>query len=123
MRRRPDEIAKMRKAGRVVAEMLAVTSAGARPGVTTAQLDKLAREVLERRGRAFQLPRLPRFPGRHLHIAQQRHRPWHPRLVRAQGRRHHLARLRGDHRGLPRRRGGDRRPWAISLRSPRSCCG
>jgi methionyl aminopeptidase len=40
----------MRKAGRVVAEMLAVTSAAARPGVTTAQLDKLAREVLERRG-------------------------------------------------------------------------
>jgi methionyl aminopeptidase len=50
MRRRPDEIAKMRKAGRVVAEMLEVTSRGARPGVTTAQLDKLAREVLERRG-------------------------------------------------------------------------
>ncbi|MGO9657507.1 MAG: type I methionyl aminopeptidase [Acidimicrobiales bacterium] len=50
MRRRPDEIAKMRKAGRVVAEMLEVTSAGVRPGTTTAQLDKLAREVLERRG-------------------------------------------------------------------------
>lgn len=40
----------MRKAGRVVAEMLEVTSGGVRPGVTTAQLDKLAREVLERRG-------------------------------------------------------------------------
>ncbi len=40
----------MRRAGRVVAEMLEVTTAGARPGVTTAQLDKLAREVLERRG-------------------------------------------------------------------------
>jgi methionyl aminopeptidase len=50
MRRRPDEIAKMRRAGRVVAEMLEVTSAGVRPGATTAQLDKLAREVLERRG-------------------------------------------------------------------------
>jgi methionyl aminopeptidase len=50
MRRRPDEIAKMRKAGRVVAEMLEVTAGGVRPGVTTAQLDKLAREVLERRG-------------------------------------------------------------------------
>ena len=50
MRRRPDEIAKMRKAGRVGAEMLEVTSGGVRPGVTTAQLDKLAREVLERRG-------------------------------------------------------------------------
>jgi len=50
MVRRPDEIAKMRKAGRVVAEMLAVTSAAARPGVTTAQLDQLARDVLARRG-------------------------------------------------------------------------
>jgi methionyl aminopeptidase len=40
----------MRKAGRVVAEMLEVTSAAARPGTTTAQLDKLARGVLERRG-------------------------------------------------------------------------
>ena len=50
MRRRPDEIAKMRKAGRVVAEMLEVTAGGVQAGVTTAQLDKLAREVLERRG-------------------------------------------------------------------------
>jgi methionyl aminopeptidase len=50
MRRRPDEIAKMRKAGRVVAEMLEVTAAGARAGVTTAQLDGLARQVLDRRG-------------------------------------------------------------------------
>jgi methionyl aminopeptidase len=50
MRRRPDEIAKMRRAGRVVAEMLEVTAAAARPGVTTADLDKVARGVLERRG-------------------------------------------------------------------------
>jgi methionyl aminopeptidase len=50
MRRRPDEIAKMRKAGRVVAEMLEATSAAARPGTTTAQLDRVAREVLDRRG-------------------------------------------------------------------------
>jgi len=50
MVRRDDEIAKMRRAGRVVAEMLEVTSAAARPGVTTARLDELAREVLARRG-------------------------------------------------------------------------
>ena len=50
MRRRPDEIAKMRKAGRVVAEMHAATRAAARPGVTTADLDRVARDVLERRG-------------------------------------------------------------------------
>ena len=40
----------MRRAGRVVAEMHAATRAAARPGVTTAELDRVAREVLERRG-------------------------------------------------------------------------
>ncbi len=50
MRRRPDEIAKMRRAGIVVAEMHEATRAAARPGVTTAQLDATAREVLRRRG-------------------------------------------------------------------------
>jgi methionyl aminopeptidase len=40
----------MRRAGRVVAEMHAATRAAARPGVTTRDLDRVAREVLERRG-------------------------------------------------------------------------
>ena len=40
----------MRRAGRVVAEMHEATRAAARPGVTTAELDAIAREVLERRG-------------------------------------------------------------------------
>ena len=40
----------MRRAGRVVAEMHAATRAAARPGVTTAELDRVAREVLARRG-------------------------------------------------------------------------
>jgi methionyl aminopeptidase len=40
----------MRKAGRVVAEMHAATRAAARPGVTTAELDRVARDVLDRRG-------------------------------------------------------------------------
>jgi methionyl aminopeptidase len=46
----PEQIAKMRKAGRVVAEMLDACQAAARPGITTADLDKVAREVLARRG-------------------------------------------------------------------------
>ncbi len=49
MRRSKDEIAKMRRAGRVVAEMHERTRAAARPGITTADLDRVAREVLERR--------------------------------------------------------------------------
>jgi methionyl aminopeptidase len=40
----------MRRAGRVVAEMHEATRAAARPGVTTLDLDRVAREVLERRG-------------------------------------------------------------------------
>jgi methionyl aminopeptidase len=50
MRRSTEEIAKMRRAGRVVAEMHAETRKAARPGVTTAELDAVAAAVLERRG-------------------------------------------------------------------------
>lgn len=50
MRRNKDELAKMRKAGRVVAEMHAKTREAVRPGITTMHLDKIAREVLEKRG-------------------------------------------------------------------------
>ena len=49
VRRNADELAKMRRAGRVVAEMHAATRAAVRPGVTTLELDRVAREVLERR--------------------------------------------------------------------------
>jgi methionyl aminopeptidase len=50
MRRSSEEIARMRRAGRVVAEMHERTRQAARPGFTTADLDRVAREVLERRG-------------------------------------------------------------------------
>ncbi|HEX2849850.1 MAG TPA: type I methionyl aminopeptidase [Acidimicrobiales bacterium] len=50
MRRNQGEIEKMRRAGKVVAEMHEKTREALRPGVTTAQLDKIAREVLDRRG-------------------------------------------------------------------------
>ncbi len=50
MRRSAEELAKMRKAGKVVAEMLERTRVAVKPGVTTAQLDQVARDVLDRRG-------------------------------------------------------------------------
>ena len=50
MRKSTDEVAKMRRAGRVVAEMLERCSEAARPGTTTADLDQVARQVLDRRG-------------------------------------------------------------------------
>jgi methionyl aminopeptidase len=39
----------MRRAGRVVAEMHAAIRAAARPGLTTAELDRVARDVLDKR--------------------------------------------------------------------------
>jgi methionyl aminopeptidase len=50
VRRNAEELAKMRKAGAVVAEMHEVTRVAAVPGVTTLQIDAAAREVLARRG-------------------------------------------------------------------------
>jgi methionyl aminopeptidase len=48
--RSKEEIAKMRRAGRVVAEIHEKTRLAIAPGVTTADLDSVAREVLELRG-------------------------------------------------------------------------
>ena len=49
--RKPAEaLKKMRAAGRVVAEMHAEIRNAIRPGVTTGELDKVARDVLDRRG-------------------------------------------------------------------------
>jgi methionyl aminopeptidase len=45
-----DQVALMRRAGRVVAEMHEECIRAARPGVTTTELDAVARGVLERRG-------------------------------------------------------------------------
>lgn len=46
----PEETAKMREAGRIVAEMLAACRAAVRPGVTTGELDRIAADILKRRG-------------------------------------------------------------------------
>jgi methionyl aminopeptidase len=50
LRKNPSQIAVMRRAGRVVAEMHEVCARAAKPGATTADLDAAAREVLDRRG-------------------------------------------------------------------------
>jgi len=50
VRRTPDEIAIMRRAGKVVAEMHECIREAIRPGITTLELDKIGREVIERRG-------------------------------------------------------------------------
>src|ERR1700733_15611808 len=50
MIRTKEEVAKMRKAGRVVAEILEKTRAAIRPGVTTLEIDAVARAIIEARG-------------------------------------------------------------------------
>jgi len=50
VRKPPEALKKMRAAGRVVAEMHAEIRKAIRPGVTTGELDKVARDVLDRRG-------------------------------------------------------------------------
>jgi methionyl aminopeptidase len=50
VRRNADELNKMRRAGKVVAEMHEVTRAAIRPGITTMEINNLAAAVIEKRG-------------------------------------------------------------------------
>jgi methionyl aminopeptidase len=50
LRKTPQQIAHMRKAGSVVAEMHEACTRAAKPGATTGDLDAAARDVLDRRG-------------------------------------------------------------------------
>jgi methionyl aminopeptidase len=63
-----DETAKMREAGVIVAEILAACRAAVRPGVTTGELDRIAADILKKRGatsnfKGYGVPVLPPFPG------------------------------------------------------------
>jgi len=63
-----DQTAKMRAAGRIVAEMLDACRAAVRPGVTTGELDKIAADVLKKHGAksnflGYGVPVLPPFTG------------------------------------------------------------
>jgi methionyl aminopeptidase len=50
VRKTPEQLAIMRKAGKVVAEMHDKIRAAVRPGVSTADLDRIGREVIDRNG-------------------------------------------------------------------------
>jgi methionyl aminopeptidase len=62
-RKRPEQIALMRRAGTVVAEMHEVCVRAACPGATTADLDRAAREVLDRRGAGSNFLNYHGFPA------------------------------------------------------------
>jgi methionyl aminopeptidase len=55
--KRPEEIARMRHAGAILAEILEVREAELRPGVTTAQLDEIAERMIREAGA------IPSFKG------------------------------------------------------------
>jgi methionyl aminopeptidase len=63
VRKTKEEVAKMRRAGRVVAEMLDACQRAARPGMTTHEIDLVAREVLERRNARSNFLNYHGFPG------------------------------------------------------------
>jgi methionyl aminopeptidase len=63
MRRNAGELAKMRKAGRVVAEIHEATRAVIKPGATTMDIDRVAREVLARRGATSNFLNYHGFPA------------------------------------------------------------
>ena len=111
-----------------------------RPGVTTADLDAIGRDVLAERGATSNFLGYHGVPGGHLRVDQRRGDPRRSRAGRrrpARRGRHRVDRLRGHRRRLARRRrlhrGGrsDRRrsgpadrPWSSRRwrrRSPRWC--
>src|ERR1700761_7424182 len=63
MRRNKEELDKMRRAGKVVAEMHEATRAAAKPGVTTLEVDAVARDVLARRGATSNFLNYHGFPA------------------------------------------------------------
>ena len=97
----------MRRAGRVVAEMHEVCTRAAKPGATTLDVDAVAREVLERRGARSNFLGYHGFPAVVCTSPNDVivHGIPSDDVVLEDGR-HPLDRLRGDHRGLARRRRG-----------------
>ena len=67
MIRSKEELDKMRKAGKVVAEIHEVTRAAIRPGVTTMDLNDAGGRGAGQAQRPFELLELPRLSRGHLH--------------------------------------------------------
>ena len=102
----PEQIAKMREAGLVVAAIHEATARRRRcPAPPPRTWTRSPRKVIADHGAKPNFLGYGGFPGDDLHLGQRRGRPRHPRpRDRAQGRRHHLHRLRRDRRRLARRR-------------------
>ena len=99
----PDVIARMRVAGRIAAEVLAVTGAAVSPGGDDRGARPDRPPGLHRAGRLSLHPQLPRLPEVDLHLGQRGDLPRHPRRPPAGGRRHRQYRRHRLYRRCARR--------------------
>ena len=104
LRKTPQQIAHMRRAGAVVAEMHEACTRAAKPGATTADLDAAAREVLDRRHARSNFLGYHGFPAVACISPNEVIVHGIPGDRRLGRRRHRVDRLRRHHRGLARRR-------------------
>ena len=86
LRKTAAQIALMRRAGSVVAEMHEACTRAAVPGATTADLDARGPRGARPPQRPLELPRLPRVPGGGVRLAERGDRARHPRRPGARGR-------------------------------------
>ncbi len=76
-RKSRSEIERMRRAGRIVAEVLALVESELKPGVTTGELDRLAERHIRAAGAIAVLQGLsgdqpaPAVPGQPVHLARR----------------------------------------------------
>ena len=121
----PEEIEKMRVAGRLAAEVLDMSSRPhVKPGVTTEELDRICHDHIVNVQKAHPGATLgyTRLPEVDLHLGQPRRLPRHPERAKvAEGRRHRQHRRHRDQGRLARRhqphvhrrQAIDRRPSAL----------
>ena len=84
IRKSPQEIEGMAKAGDLVAETLALCAEHLEPGISMLELDRIAEEHIRRARRRADLEGLQGLSRRALHLAELDGRPRHPERVPAQ---------------------------------------
>ena len=101
IRKSAQEVDGMARAGQLVAETIALLGEQAQPGITTAELDRIAEDFIREHGGVPTSKGYRGFPGGDLHLAEHDGRPRHPRQPPGRGgrpplgrRRHHARRAR-----------------------------
>ena len=114
IRKSPREIEPMARAGRVVADTLALIGERSAPASRRSSSTAIAEEHIRSPGRRPDLQGLQGLSRRDLRLAERHGRPRHPGRLRARGGRHPLDRHRRHARRLRRRLGVRRSPSARS---------